>query len=62
MKKILAILALAATSTAFAADYLSVDVDNVLGRDAQVTALHNTFVLVKKSVAFSSVYKVVQLQ
>ena len=33
MKKILAILALAATSTAFAADYLSVDVDNVLGRD-----------------------------
>ena len=33
MKKILAILALATTSTAFAADYLSVDVDNVLGRD-----------------------------
>ena len=33
MKKILAILALAATSTAFAADYVSVDVDNVLGRN-----------------------------
>lgn len=33
MKKILAILALAATSTAFAADYFSVDVDRVSGRD-----------------------------
>jgi hypothetical protein len=33
MKKILAILALALTGTAFAADYVSVDVDNVLGRD-----------------------------
>ena len=32
MKKIFAILALALSSTAFAADYLSVDVDNVLGR------------------------------
>jgi hypothetical protein len=32
MKKILAIVALAATSQAFAADYVSVDVDNVLGR------------------------------
>ena len=33
MKKILAILALAATTSAFAVDYVSVDVDNVLGRD-----------------------------
>lgn len=33
MKKIFAILALALSSTAFAADYLSVDVDNVLGRN-----------------------------
>jgi hypothetical protein len=33
MKKILAILALAVSSTAFAANYVSVDVDNVLGRD-----------------------------
>lgn len=33
MKKTFAILALAASSTAFAADYLSVDVDNVKGRD-----------------------------
>ena len=33
MKKIFAILALALGSTAFAADYVSVDVDNVLGRD-----------------------------
>lgn len=33
MKKIFAILALALGSTAFAADYISVDVDNVLGRD-----------------------------
>ena len=32
MKKILAILALAISGTAFAADYVSVDVDNVLGR------------------------------
>jgi hypothetical protein len=33
MKKILAILALVATSQAFAADFVSVDVENVLGRD-----------------------------
>ena len=33
MKKILAILALAATTSAFAVDYVSVDVENVLGRD-----------------------------
>ena len=33
MKKIFAILALAVSGTAFAADYVSVDVDNVLGRD-----------------------------
>lgn len=33
MKKILAILALALSGTAFAADYVSVDVDNVLGRN-----------------------------
>jgi hypothetical protein len=33
MKKILAILALAVTTSAFAGSYLSVDVDNVLGRD-----------------------------
>lgn len=33
MKKILAILALAVSSSAFAASYVSVDVDNVLGRD-----------------------------
>lgn len=33
MKKIFAIMALALGSTAFAADYISVDVDNVLGRD-----------------------------
>jgi hypothetical protein len=33
MKKILAILALAVSSTAFAANYVSVDVENVLGRD-----------------------------
>ena len=32
MKKLFALLALAISSTAFAADYLSVDVDNVLGR------------------------------
>ena len=32
MKKILAILALAVSSSAFAASYVSVDVDNVLGR------------------------------
>jgi hypothetical protein len=32
MKKIFAILALAISGTAFAADYLSVDVDNVTGR------------------------------
>ena len=32
MKKIFAILALAISGTAFAADYVSVDVDNVLGR------------------------------
>jgi hypothetical protein len=34
MKKIFAIVALVATSTAFAADYLSVDVENVLGRNS----------------------------
>ena len=33
MKKILAILALAVSSSAFAVDYVSVDVDNVLGRN-----------------------------
>ena len=33
MKKIFAILALAVSSSAFAADYVSVDVDNVLGRN-----------------------------
>lgn len=33
MKKIFAILALAISGTAFAADYVSVDVDNVLGRN-----------------------------
>ncbi len=33
MKKIFAILALAVSGTAFAADYVSVDVENVLGRD-----------------------------
>jgi len=33
MKKILAILALAVSSSAFAASYVSVDVENVLGRD-----------------------------
>ena len=33
MKKIFAILALAISGTAFAADYVSIDVDNVLGRD-----------------------------
>jgi hypothetical protein len=33
MKKIFAILALAVSGTAFAADYVSVDVDNVLGRN-----------------------------
>lgn len=32
MKKIFAILALAISGTAFAADYVSIDVDNVLGR------------------------------
>lgn len=32
MKKIFAILALALTSTAFAADYVTIDVDNVQGR------------------------------
>ena len=33
MKKIFAILALAVSGTAFAADYVSVDVENVLARD-----------------------------
>jgi hypothetical protein len=33
MKKIFAIMALALSGTAFAADYVSVDVDNVLGRN-----------------------------
>jgi len=33
MKKIFAILALATSASAFAADYVSVDVDNVLGRN-----------------------------
>jgi hypothetical protein len=33
MKKIFAILALAVSGTAFAVDYVSVDVENVLGRD-----------------------------
>ena len=33
MKKIFAILALALSGTAFAADYVAVDVDNVLGRN-----------------------------
>jgi len=35
MKKIFAILALAVTTTAFAADYVSVDVDSVHGRKGQ---------------------------
>lgn len=35
MKKIFAILALALTGTAFAADYVSIDVDNVIGQHGQ---------------------------